>query len=96
METWGLSRGTKVRIIRGACTGLTGTVQSNMHQPTVDDPENLVSAYRIVLDNGEMAVVRREWVEIQGNVPSPAPADISPKAAVAAWPGRNPQPRRRR
>ena len=56
-----------MKIVRGACAGLTGIVQSNVHQPTVDDPERWASGYRIVLDNGEMTVVRWEWVEIQGD-----------------------------
>ena len=67
METWGLARGTKVRIIRGLYAGHNGTVESNVHQRTAGDPDEGSNGYRIELDAGNLVFVRWEWVEIPGD-----------------------------
>ena len=63
METWGLDRGVRVKIIRGVCAGLTGTVQRNVHQKTIDCPGKFADVYHIVLDTGVLVTVRWDQVE---------------------------------
>ena len=45
---WMRKRGARVRITTGKYTGQTGTVDSNVFQRTVDDPDELANGYHVM------------------------------------------------
>ena len=63
MNKWMRRRGDRVKITAGKYAGHKGTVESNVHQRTVDYPDELANGFNIMLDNGELVTVRREQVE---------------------------------
>ena len=64
MQTWMRRRGDRVRIITGKCAGQTGTVESNVFQKTVDYPGELSNGFQVILDTGEVVIVR--WDQVTG------------------------------
>ena len=63
---WMRRRGDRVRIINGKYAGQKGAVESNVHQRTVDYPDELHDGFRVMLDTGVLATVRWEQVESMG------------------------------
>ena len=63
MKTWMRRRGDRVRITTGKYAGHTGTVESNVHQRTLDYPNELHNGFHIMLDTEVLVTVRREQVE---------------------------------
>ena len=63
MKTWMRRRGDRVKIISGRYTGHTGTIESNVHQRTVDYPDELFNSHHVMLDTGELVTVKWEQVE---------------------------------
>ena len=63
MKTWMRKRGDRVTITTGKYTGHTGTVDSNVHQRTVDYPDDLANGFHIMLDSGVLVTVRWDQVE---------------------------------
>ena len=60
---WMRKRGARVRITTGKYTGQTGTVDSNVFQRTVDDPDELANGYHVMLDTDELVTVRWDQAE---------------------------------
>lgn len=60
---WMRRRGDRVTIIDGKYTGHTGAVESNVHQRTVDYPNEMANGHHIMLDTGELVTVRQDQVE---------------------------------
>ena len=58
MKTWMRRRGDWVRIISGKHAGHYGMVVSNVHQRTVDYPDEFANGYRIMLDTEELVTVQ--------------------------------------
>ena len=52
-----------MKIISGRYAGQTGTVESNVHQRTVDYPDELANGFHVMLDTGVLVTVRWEQVE---------------------------------
>jgi len=52
-------RGDRVKIISGKYAGHTGAVESNVHQRTIDYPDELANGFHIMLDTGVLVIVRR-------------------------------------
>ena len=50
-------------ITTGKYAGLTGNIESNVYQRTVDYPEKLANGYHVMLDTGELVTVRWNQVE---------------------------------
>ena len=63
MKTWMRKRGDRVRIISGKYAGLLGTVESNVYQRTVDNPDEYCNGHQVMLDTEELVTARREQVE---------------------------------
>ena len=63
MKTWMRKRGDRVRITTGQHAGRTGTVESNVYQKTVDFPKELANGFQVMLDTGEVVIVRWDQVE---------------------------------
>ena len=55
---WMRRRGDRVIVTTGKYAGQTGTVESNVHQRTVDFPGELANGYHVMLDSGELVTVR--------------------------------------
>ena len=55
-------RGDRVKITTGKYAGQTGLVESNVHQRTADYPKNLSDGFQVMLDTGEVIVVRLDQV----------------------------------
>ena len=55
-------RGDRVRITTGKYAGHTGTVESNVHQRTVDYPDEWSNGYHVMLDAEELVTVRWDQV----------------------------------
>ena len=51
-------------ITSGKYGGAYGTVESNVHQRTVDYPDELTNGYRVMLDTEELVTVR--WEQVGG------------------------------
>ena len=51
---WMRRRGDRVIVTTGKYAGQTGTVESNVHQRTVDFPGELANGYHVMLDSGEL------------------------------------------
>ena len=51
-------------ITSGRYAGHTGTVESNVHQRTVDYPDELANGHHVMLDSGELVTVR--WKQVEG------------------------------
>jgi len=58
MKTWMRKRGDRVRITTGKYAGQTGTIESNVFQKTVDYPGELSNGFQLMLDTGEVVIVR--------------------------------------
>ena len=56
-------RGDRVTITTGKYAGHQGTVESNVHQRTVDFPDELSNGYHVMLDSKELVTVRMDQVE---------------------------------
>ena len=63
MNTWMRKRGDRVMITTGKYAGQTGTVESNVHQKTVDYPDEWANGYHVMLDTEELVTVRWDQVE---------------------------------
>ena len=55
-------RGDPVRITTGKHAGHHGTVESNVHQRTVDYPNNHSNGFQVMLDAEEVVIVRWDQV----------------------------------
>ena len=55
-------RGERVTIISGKYAGHSGTVESNVHQRTVDFPGELANGFHVMLDTEELVTVRWDQV----------------------------------
>ena len=62
MKKWMRRRGDRVKITSGKYAGQTGTVESNVHQRTVDYPDELFNGFHIMLDSEGLVTVRWEQV----------------------------------
>jgi len=51
-------RGDRVKITSGRYAGGIGTVESNVHQKTVDYPGEWANGYHVILDTEEVVIVR--------------------------------------
>ena len=60
---WMRKRGNRVVITSGKYAGQRGAVEANVHQRTVDYPDELTSGYHIMLDNEGPVTVRWDQVE---------------------------------
>jgi len=56
-------RGDRVTITNGKYTGRNGVIDSNVHQRTVDYPNDLSNGFHVMLDSGELVTVRWDQVE---------------------------------
>ena len=63
MKTWMRKRGDRVRITTGKYAGQQGTIESNVHQKTVDFPDDLSDGFQVMLDTGAVVTVRWDQVE---------------------------------
>ena len=59
-----------MKITTGKFAGHTGTVDSNVHQRTVDYPDESANGYHVMLDTEELGTVR--WEQVEGCAPSRA------------------------
>lgn len=66
MKTWMRRRGDWVRITTGKYAGHTGTVEANVHQRTVDYPDEWHNGHHVMLDSEKLVTVRWEQVENSG------------------------------
>ena len=57
-------RGDRVRIISGTYEGHRGTVEANVHQKTVDYPDEWANGYHVMLDTELLVTVRWDQVEL--------------------------------
>ena len=57
-----LSRGTKIRIVRGSYAKRTGTIDSKIYGRTVDHPDQMSIGYGVILDDGEWILVKQDQV----------------------------------
>ena len=64
-----------MRITTGKYAGHLGTVESNVHQRTVDCPEDLHNGFHVMLDTEELVT---RWNQVEETVS--APYVISPPA----------------
>ena len=62
---WMRKRGDRVRITNGKYKGHRGIIESNVHQRTVDYPDEWFNGYHLMLDSEELVMVRWEQVEAQ-------------------------------
>ena len=60
---WMRGRGDRVTITTGKYAGYQGTVESNVHQRTVDYPTELSNGFQVMLDTEEVVIVRWDQVE---------------------------------
>ena len=58
----GLIRGTKVRIMSGIYSRMTGTIDSNTYGATADNPGEIGMGYGVILDDGEWVMLRLNQV----------------------------------
>ena len=56
-------RGDRVTITCGKYDGQKGTVESNVHQKSVDYPDELANGFHVMLDTDELVTVRWDQVE---------------------------------
>ena len=63
MKTWMRRRGDKVIITTGKYRGHQGVIESNVHQKTSDYPNDLSDGCQVMLDTGELVIVRWDQVE---------------------------------
>ena len=56
--------GDRVIIISGTYEGHRGTVEANVYQKTVDDPDEWANGYHVMLDSDELVTVRWDQVEL--------------------------------
>ena len=49
--------GDRVRITTGKYAGHTGVIESNVHQRTVDFPDDLANGHHVMLDSEELVLV---------------------------------------
>jgi len=63
MNTWMRCRGDRVKIISGKYAGHQGTVESNVHQRTVDYPDELANGFHVMLDSDELVTVK--WYQVE-------------------------------
>lgn len=59
---WMRRRGDRVMIITGEYADNQGTVEANVHQKTVDYPDELSNGYHVMLDTDELVTVRWDQV----------------------------------
>ena len=57
-------RGDRVRNTSGKHAGHTGTIESNVHQRTVDYPDEWANGHHVMLDTEVLVTVRWEQVEV--------------------------------
>jgi hypothetical protein len=62
MKTWMRRRGDRVRITTGKYAGRTGVVESNVFQNTADYPTELSNGFQVMLDTGEVVIVRYDQI----------------------------------
>ena len=67
MKTWMRRRGDRVTITTGKYAGQTGTVESNVHQKTVDYPNDLSNGFHVMLDTEGLVTMRWDQVEATTN-----------------------------
>jgi hypothetical protein len=60
---WMRRRGDRVTITTGKYAGHTGTVESKVHQRTVDYPEEFANGFHVMLDTEEVVTVR--WGQVR-------------------------------
>ena len=60
---WMRRRGDRVTTNSGKYAGRTGKVESNVHQRTVDYPDELAEGFHIMLDTQGLVPVRWDQVE---------------------------------
>ena len=53
-----------MKITTGKYAGHTGTVEANVHQRTVDWPEDFYDGFHVILDSEELVTVR--WDQLEG------------------------------
>ena len=58
METWMRRRGDRGKITTGKYADHLGTVDSNVHQRTVDHPYDLTNGFHVMLDSDELVTVK--------------------------------------
>ena len=56
-------RGDRVKITTGKYAGHVGTIESNVHQRTVDWPDELNNGFHVMLDTGVLVTVR--WAQVE-------------------------------
>ena len=56
-------RGDLVTIVSGRYKGVSGIVESLVHQRTVDRPDDYDAGYHVVIGDGEVITVRWDQVE---------------------------------
>ena len=56
MKTWMRKRGDRVTITTGKYRGHQGVIESNVHQRTVDFPDDLSDGFQVMLDTGVVVV----------------------------------------
>ena len=64
MKTWMRRRGDRVTITTGKYAGRTGAIESNVHQRTVDYPNDHSDGFQVMLDSGVLVTVRWDQVEM--------------------------------
>ena len=68
---WMRRRGDRVRVTTGRYAGHTGTVESNVHQRTVDYPDEWANGLHVMLDCKVLVTMRWEQVESVGSTLRP-------------------------
>ena len=61
-KTWKRRRGDQVRIISGKYAGLTGPVEANVYQRTVDYPDEFANGFDVMLATGVLVTLGWEQV----------------------------------
>ena len=56
-------RGDRVTVTNGKYTGRNGVIESNVHQRTVDYPNDLSNGFHVMLDSGELVTVKWDQVK---------------------------------
>ena len=49
----------------GKHKGETGTIESNVHQRTVDNPDDMTNGFHVMLDSDELVTVR--WYQVEAD-----------------------------
>jgi len=62
MKTWMRRRGDRVTITTGKYARQSGTVESNVHQRSLDYPDEWHNGHHVMMDSGVLVTVRWEQV----------------------------------